>query len=446
MDYTLDQCKIIYSEDDLIKVKAMAGTGKTTVLEGFTRERPFSTFLYLSYNKGIKQSSRRKFPSNTQVHTIASLAFKYIGKDFQYKLIDNLKISDLTKLLNVDYVMAQSVLDCLTFFFNSSNKKIECPDETIRKLSEDTFNKMLDVKNEKYKISHEAYTKYFQLLEMDLKFDYIIVDEAQDINEVSKAIIDNQTSKKIYVGDNLQSIYGYRNTVSLLDDYTHTLNETFRFGENIATFVTDFIQEYIDPNECILSTKDDSTFNLASDRYTLITRTNAYLFDKAVELTNLNKSIHIIGEGIIFNELLDGMNLYTGDLYKIKSKYIKDFKSFENMKKISEKVNDAELRFLVKIVEKYKENIEFFIKKIKNKLQKEKYADIILTTTHRSKGLEFFNVKIGEDFTPLFNDNGKLIKKIDKEELNIYYVAMTRVIDNLILNKDLQKKYGDKIC
>ena len=446
MDYTLEQCKIIYSEDELIKVKAMAGTGKTTVLEAFTRERPFSTFLYLSYNKGIKTSSRRKFPSNTQVHTISSLAFKYIGKEFAYKLIDNMRISDLTKLLDIDYVLAQSILECLTFFFNSNLKEIDCPDKLIKKLSIEVFNKMLDVKNEKFKITHEAYTKYFQLMEMDLKFDYIIVDEAQDINEVSKAIIDNQTSKKIYVGDNLQSIYGYRNTVSLLGDYTHTLGETFRFGDNVAQFVTNFIQDYIDPEEKIISTKEDSTFNVKSDRYTLITRTNAYLFDKAVELTNLNKSIHIIGEGIIFNELLDGMHLYNGDLYKIKSKYIKDFKSFTRMKEISEKVNDSELRFLVKIVEKYKENIEFFIKKIKNRLQKEKYADIILTTTHKSKGLEFFNVKIGEDFTPLFDDNGKPIKLIDNEELNIYYVAMTRVIENLILNKDLQKKYGDKLC
>lgn len=446
MDYTLDQCQIIYSEDELIKVKAMAGTGKTTVLEAFTKERPMFTFLYLSYNKGIKQSSRRRFPSNTQVHTIASLAYKYIGKDYEHKLIDNLKINDLVNLLEIDYIMAQSVLDCLNYFFNSNQTEIEHLDDTVKKLSEEVFNKMLDIKNDKFKISHEAYTKYFQLLKIDLKYDYIIVDEAQDINEVSKAIIDNQTSKKIYVGDNLQSIYGYRNTVSLLDDYTHTLNETFRFGNEIAEFVSEFIQEYINPDEKIISNKFGSTLNKKSDKYTLITRTNAYLFDKAVELTNLNKSIHIIGEGFVFDELLDGMNLYKGDLYKIKSKYIRDFNSFSNMKKISETINDAELRFLVKTIEKYKENIEFFIKKIKNMLQKDKYADIILTTTHRSKGLEFFNVKIGEDFTPLFNDNGKLIKNIDREELNIYYVAMTRGIDNLILNKDLQKKYGEKIC
>jgi len=446
VDYTLDQCQIIYSEDELIKVKAMAGTGKTTVLEAFTKERPMFTFLYLSYNKGIKQSSRRRFPSNTQVHTIASLAYKYIGKDYEHKLIDNLKINDLVNLLEIDYIMAQSVLDCLNYFFNSNQTEIEHLDDTVKKLSEEVFNKMLDIKNDKFKISHEAYTKYFQLLKIDLKYDYIIVDEAQDINEVSKAIIDNQTSKKIYVGDNLQSIYGYRNTVSLLDDYTHTLNETFRFGNEIAEFVSEFIQEYINPDEKIISNKFGSTLNKKSDKYTLITRTNAYLFDKAVELTNLNKSIHIIGEGFVFDELLDGMNLYKGDLYKIKSKYIRDFNSFSNMKKISETINDAELRFLVKTIEKYKENIEFFIKKIKNMLQKDKYADIILTTTHRSKGLEFFNVKIGEDFTPLFNDNGKLIKNIDREELNIYYVAMTRGIDNLILNKDLQKKYGEKIC
>ena len=446
MEYTLEQCQIIYSEDSLIKVKAMAGTGKTTVLEAFTKERPMNTFLYLTYNKGIKQSSRTKFPSNTQVHTIASLAFKYIGEEYKYKLIDNLRISNVMDLLDIDYILSQAIIDCLNFFFNSNLKEIDHPDDTVKKLSSQIFNNMIDINNEEYKITFEGLTKYFELLQMDLKFDYVIIDEAQDINEVSKSIIDRQTSKKIYVGDNLQSIYGYRNTVSLLEDYTHTLSETFRFGENISNFVTTFIQDYINPDESILSRKEGSTFNEKSDKYTLITRTNAYLFDKAVELTNLNKSIHIIGEGIVFNELLDGMNLYKGDLYKIKSKYIRDFKSFANMKKTSEKIKDAELRFLVKIVEKYGENIEFFVKKIRNSLIKAKFADIILTTTHKSKGLEFFNVKIGEDFTPLFDKNGKLIKIIDNEELNIYYVAMTRVIDNLILNNDLNKKYGEIIC
>lgn len=446
MDYTFEQCQIIYCEDSLIKVKAKAGAGKTTVLNAFAQERPFDTFLYLSYNKGIKQEARKKFPPNTEVHTIASLAYKYVGEEYKHKLIDNLNIGYISELMNVDYMQAQSIIECLNFFFNSASKEIFYPNEEVKKMAEDIFDGMIDPSNEKYKITYEAFTKYFEMLGMDLKYTYIIVDEAQDINEVAKSIIDNQSSKKIFVGDNLQSIYGYRNTISLLDDYTHELKETFRFGFEISNFVSTFIQDFIDENEKIVSNKKGSTINKKVDKFTLITRTNAYLFDKAVELVNIGKQIHILGEDIVFQELLDAMNLLKGDLFKIKSKYIKKFGSFSNMKVISEKVNDAELRYLVKITEKYGENIELFIKKIKNNLIKAKYADIILTTTHKSKGFEFFNVKLGDDFTPLYTKDGHSVKNINREELNIYYVAMTRAIENLTLNKDLNKKYGDKIC
>lgn len=447
MEFTLKQCELIYSTDNLLRVKARAGTGKTTFLKAFTEERPMNTFLYLSYNKGIKESSRKKFGQNTEVHTISSLAWKHVGKNYEKKLSENLKIQDIFKYLKLDrqdqesFLIAQSVKDTLTYFFNSNDKKIIFMDEKIKEYANDIFTSMIDEDNFEVKITHDAYTKYFELMGMDLKYDYLLVDEAQDINLVSKSIIDKQSSKKIFVGDDFQSIYGYRNTVSLLDGAEHTLNETFRFGKEISNFATFFIQTYIDKDEEIISFNEQGKINEKSERYTLVTRTNAYLFDKAVELVQLNKNIHIVGSSIVFNELLDGMHLYNGDLYKIKNPYIKGFHTFENMKKSAEKAKDTELNFLIKVVDKYKENIEFFIKKIENKSVKERYAEITLTTTHKAKGLEYFNVKIGEDFTSLFNDNGDKRKNIDREELNIYYVAITRAIENLILNKDLNRLF-----
>lgn len=448
MEFTFKQCELIYSDEEILRVKARAGTGKTTFLEAFTSERPMNTFLYLSYNKGIKESSRKKFGQNTEVHTISSLAWKHIGKDYKHKLIENLRVQDIFEYLNLDrqnqddFLTAQAVKEVLINFFNSNDKKIIFMDERIRDLAKKIFKDMLDIDNHKVKITHDAYTKKFELMSIDLKYDYVLVDEAQDINLVSKSIIDNQSSKKIYVGDDFQSIYGYRNTVSLLDGAEHTLNETFRFGKNIAVFVTNFIQTFLDKEEEILSDIKIGELNKKVDKYTLVTRTNAYLFDKAVELVQLNKNIHIVGSSIVFNELLDGMNLYLGNLYKIKNPYIKGFNTFENMKNTVEKINDQELKFLVKIIDKYQEKIEFFIKKIENNSVKERYAEVTLTTTHKSKGLEFFNVKIGEDFTSLFDDNGNKRKHIDREELNIYYVAITRAIENLILNKDLNRLFN----
>ena len=60
-----------------------------------------------------------------------------------------------------------------------------------------------------------------------------------------------------------------------------------------------------------------------------------------------------------------------------------------------------------------------------------KSADVILTTAHKSKGLEFVAVEIADDF--------KEIEKAEEEEINILYVAVTRATHELQLNRDLIK-------
>jgi superfamily I DNA/RNA helicase len=72
---------------------------------------------------------------------------------------------------------------------------------------------------------------------------------------------------------------------------------------------------------------------------------------------------------------------------------------------------------------------------------------ISLSTTHKAKGLEFLNVKLANDFFSLFDKNDKLINKnyIKQEEINIYYVAMTRAIYKLELNTELKKFFKETI-
>ena len=86
-----------------------------------------------------------------------------------------------------------------------------------------------------------------------------------------------------------------------------------------------------------------------------------------------------------------------------------------------------------------------YMKIIKNlpDLKKTK-ADVIFSTVHKSKGMEYSAVRLNEDFAELVdlskgsevNDTGT-IRGQDAEEINIAYVAITRSYGKLFLNKSV---------
>ncbi|MDB5772161.1 MAG: superfamily helicase-like protein, partial [Burkholderia sp.] len=67
-------------------------------------------------------------------------------------------------------------------------------------------------------------------------------------------------------------------------------------------------------------------------------------------------------------------------------------------------------------------------------------ADIFLMTAHRSKGLEFDQVLLDDDFHDLVNKEGKpnmgaLDPAAFEQEINLLYVGMTRARHALELNR-----------
>ena len=62
-------------------------------------------------------------------------------------------------------------------------------------------------------------------------------------------------------------------------------------------------------------------------------------------------------------------------------------------------------------------------------------ADVMFSTAHKSKGLEFETVIIADDFTAADNEN----ETVDEDEKNLVYVAMSRAKKNLILSPSIWK-------
>lgn len=72
------------------------------------------------------------------------------------------------------------------------------------------------------------------------KLNALLIDEAQDLNPTFMQVLENNRDKFpiLLVGDERQSVYNFRNAVNAMDlmdpDYVLPLNESFRFGKNIA--------------------------------------------------------------------------------------------------------------------------------------------------------------------------------------------------------------------
>src|SRR4051812_25449776 len=90
MTLTNEQKLIVESKGD-IKINAVAGSGKTTTLIAYAKERQNSgKILYIAFNKSVRVEAKKKFSeaglTNVRIETAHSLAYDYIVRDAGYKV------------------------------------------------------------------------------------------------------------------------------------------------------------------------------------------------------------------------------------------------------------------------------------------------------------------------------------------------------------------------
>ena len=303
--------------------------------------------------------------------------------------------------------------------------------------------------NEKLTYEHDFYLKAFQLSKPKLDYDFILVDEAQDINGCVIDIVLEQSCKKVFIGDTYQSIYKFRgacNSLEILERERNVkifyLTQSFRCPLSIAKIANNYLQVLgakKDFKGTLREVSLDFEGKVKGNQRAVITRTNAKLFDIAVQ--NLDKKLFFVGgiESYNFNDLLDIQSLLCKKKEYIKNEFIAKFDNVKELIAYSDESNEIDLKQRLLICFKYMQcNIFDLIKKIKaSAVKKQENAELILSTGHKSKGLEWDKVEIIDDFISLKNELENKEGNIDiaKEELNLFYVALTRAKRELILDK-----------
>ena len=470
---TSEQKEIINADllpGDTLKIMAFAGTGKTTTLVEYTKKRPKMRFLYIAFNKSVQLEATQKFPNNVTARTTHALAFGVKGFKYKDRLVKGFRANQVMAALNLKkYEDARFSMDTLYNYLVSADPKVS--HHNIPPAARGFYKKnkspipplvdhanclgrlMCDGSNDSIGMIHDGYLKLYQLSNPFLNYDCILLDEAQDINPVTAAIVfaqarprqnqdcgQNQTRKPaaiILVGDGHQQIYSFRGAKDTLKSFsavkTKYLTQSFRFDNNVAKVANMVLKRFKNENQQIVGTPVPVKPPWDPGHHTLIARTNATLFDRAVRLYKKNK-IGFVG-GVAnyrLTILKDVYYLYKDDHSRIKDVYVKSFSSFGQLKSYARTVEDFELSSVCKMVEKYTTQIPTHVNRIMEQAVEGDRAGILLTTAHKSKGLEWANVLLLEDFHPLLKE-GEIINPagVDPDEFNLIYVAMTRAMVNL---------------
>jgi superfamily I DNA/RNA helicase len=289
------------------------------------------------------------------------------------------------------------------------------------------------------------------------KFDVVFVDEAQDLNAAQIAMVLSAVKidgRIIAVGDPAQSIYQFRgadseaipNFIARLKAKTLPLSVTYRCPKRIVKLA----QEVVPDIECSENAEEGTVNDIQSVELLksvkvgdfILSRTNAPLIKYCMALLKAGVPANIQGRDI-------GANL----LYFIKKSKAKTINSFityvntwrdqEVQRLMSEKkdttacvdkadclLNLCEGTLTIK-------DLQEVIEKLFN--DEDNYKKVILSTTHRAKGLE-------RDRVFVLVNTYRYGPGVTGEEANLWYVAITRAKKELFLVRSPSKynKFDNK--
>ncbi|RYY54125.1 MAG: ATP-dependent helicase [Chitinophagaceae bacterium] len=486
---TPQQEAIIRSTGD-IRINAVAGSGKTTTLVEYAAARPSgSRILYIAFNKSVKQEAIRKFTerglSNVQVETAHSLAFRHVVPGSNFRVSPTgYKTHEIAALLQFpaigekhgEYIIANHINKFISYFCNSDKTKVQelnyldtITDELAGKfvrsfyqVIEDGTRQLLARMNRgEIAITHDFYLKRFQLMNPQLPYDYILFDEAQDASATMLAIFNSQKATKVMVGDKHQQIYGWRFAENGLDKSPFSLFElstSFRFPQPIADLGSDVLGWKTILGKHTPVTITGAGKGTAKKTKATIARTNLGLLLNAINfITDNPKARKIYFEGNISSytyaddgtSLYDVLNLYNEKPDMIRDQMIKTMKDVDELEEYIEKTEDVQLSIMLDIVKEYENEIYDILKDLKGRHIDEKEranADMVFSTVHRAKGMEYDVVLLVNDFmteaklekTKEENEQPDF-KKLN-EEVNLLYVAITRAKTKLLIPETLLPK------
>ena len=492
--YQKDIFEFIKNEKGNLLIEAVAGSGKTTTIVKSLELVPTDkSVLFCAFNKDIVKtlSKKTKDFKNISVRTIHGLG--YIA------CINNLP--KLSKIVDVNKYQKEFIDNSSNYThssqatlgyqkWNSYRKNIFKLIDLARLNLANSIDDIIGIARyyEIDLISDEASTVYNlmnwgalhqesidytdmvwfpNVLELDLtatSFDYIFVDEAQDLSKAQREFIlrcNNGNTRYIFVGDGNQSIYGFSaadpesfNEIKKLENITLLpLSVCYRCPQTVIDFVKPLVNEIEPKEDAIKGVVDvNATIDDICDNDMLLCRYNAPLLGIYAKLISQKKKTFIMGKDIgknlidliqstqfsVLNFDLSNKGVFSA-LYKdyfAKRNQLMNVNGWtaEMADSTPQLINLRDNIFALEIIAQGTTTTTQLIDKLSKIFEDDVSEGIVLSTIHKAKGLESNNVYVLESFN--YKDSINITNWERKQEDNLIYVAYTRPKKKLGIIKD----------
>lgn len=464
-----------------LKIEASPGSGKTSTLTLIAANKPREKGVCMVFGAANAKDIKAKMPSTVRTATGHAMAYG-VGSQFAERLKKRLTGKLVAEYFNIPpktyfdggnidiraSTMGYFAIDTLTRYCQSDSEKISLEhapwkdfgatdDRAVRNemasssvvYARKLWNKLIDL-NCDLPITHDLYLKLWALSEPTIAADYIMLDEDQDTNGVILGVLKNQSrAQMIYVGDKHQAIFEWRGAANAMDEVVtqkkSKLTQSFRFGQAIADVANQILYGLKGINPGIrgnaLIASEITELDTPS---AIISRTNSVLVEKMMLHQKMGHKVGMLKGVSDIADILGGIN----DLKERKFTSIQSlslFKSYAELIEYSESNSGGDLKPLIKQIDKYGHDqlMNSLNKVVAIDLSKKTNdkVDVILTTAHKSKGLEFPSVQLTDDFRSP-GDPG-----YSEADANLLFVAASRACSSLDISgcTAIKKAYIQRI-
>jgi superfamily I DNA/RNA helicase len=452
-------------------IRAVAGSGKTTtIIEASNLLPKDKRSVFVAFNSAIVKELKERLPPNVECRTLHSLGLGIFRENGIQTELDNDKVFKLImEVFGEDNITEDD--DIYLEYINTLKKTI-----TKAKAHNLNYKSYVDVYDlyikEDYELNDALFSMMKRILDRDKKdtakvdfddmiwlpiqlkmkattYDFVFVDEAQDLNKAQFELIkliSNGHTRVVAVGDEKQSIYAFRGAdTGSMDNFKTYFNMAelplsicYRCPKKVIAMAKEIVP-YIEAKENAIEgvVEEIDIYTLVSkaqEKDLVLCRTNAPLIGVAFKLIRENKKAIVRGRDIGNNlvklvtrykvKTLNDLELRISEFQRLQEDKLSLIEQgkLDKKKKASIMAYIDECETLLAISENV-ETIDELKEKITTIFSDDKVG-IICSSIHKAKGLEADRVFI-INYALMPHPMAKTDEEIQQEK-NIKYVALTR--------------------
>lgn len=466
----------LYRAGGNLTLHAVAGAGKTTTLRMLADVAPQRCGLYVAFNRAVAEDARRRFAGTAvTASTMHALAYPDFGRPLEHRLRNSRPVFSSVKQQTIGLPpryrfppgsgattgtltsaqVLRLVEDTVTAFVHSSAATITPQTVPVPASlgpltgrGRTDLTAMVAYFANRYwadqisptgtiRPTHDTYLKLFHLSGPRLPYEYVMLDEAQDSDPTTIAILHGQDTQMIAVGDENQAIYQWRKAINAMGAFPGTravLSQSWRFGDAIADVANEWLT-FLGSELRAVGRPGAESSVWPSKRIpeAVLCRSNGGVLREVVDSQLRGVPTAVAGERK--TQELVGLAQAAVDLQtegKTRHRELDMFSSWDQAVAFAATEDGAELSPLVSTVDRVG------AQKVLAALHAcvpEEQARTTVSTAHVAKGLEWTQVRLADDFTaPTDYTSGPHAgqpRPMPAEQARLIYVAATRAIRHL---------------